>query len=439
MNNPESSQQPNNTRQSVDYLLIGGGLASATAAETLRQRDPQSTITIITNDTEFPYHRPPLSKEYLRAEIEADGIYGQGGVYVQLPEWYQFQNIEVRHNTSVTDLDTTAKVATLSDGQTIHYGMALLATGGRPRRLSVPGADLLGVYALRTLADAHSLREKVVAGQHVVIVGSGFIGLEVAASFLVKGARVTIVDPLPRVWPNIVSAPISQFIQDQFVFHGATLRYGWNVTGFEAGSSGHVEAVRLSSVEDRSAEEIIRCDLVVIGVGIELNTSLAQSAGLEIDPKHGIVVNEKLETRSAAVFAAGDVAAFPNLRGSRMHFEHWDNAIATGEVAAANMSGDDVVFRHVPYFFSDQFDLSFNMLGVPSSEAEIILRGDMAAKQFTAFYIQDSMLQAALMINDDAQMDLLRQLIAESVTIDNPQDLGDSQFDLVRLQSNQGK
>jgi 3-phenylpropionate/trans-cinnamate dioxygenase ferredoxin reductase subunit len=319
----------------------------------------------------------------------------------------------------------------MDDGQTIHYGMLLLATGGRPRVLDVPGADLPGVQVLRTLDQADIIREALAPGQRVVVVGAGFIGMETAASAIQKGCQVTIVELFPRAWPQMVSPEVSRFFEQQFSDRGATLRYGFTVTGFGANKDGGVGTVRIAKADDQSQTEEIPCDLAIVGVGIQLNTELAASAGLAVDPKHGIVVDERLETNSAGVFVAGDVAAYPDPFAGRMHFEHWDNAIASAQVAAANMAGGDEPYRHVPYFFSDQFDLSLNMLGYPTSEAQITLRGDLSARKFTALYVQDGTLRAALMVNDDAQMDLLRDLIATGATVQG--DLADTSRDLASL------
>ncbi|MBA3825746.1 MAG: NAD(P)/FAD-dependent oxidoreductase [Ktedonobacterales bacterium] len=400
--------QPERT---LDYLIIGGGLAGATAAEAIRGRDKNGTILIVTNDTALPYHRPPLSKEYLRAEVNDTGTYGDGGVYVQLPDWYDANGVEVLREVSATGLDAAAKTVTLDDGQVIGFGKLLLATGGSPRTLSIPGAQLAGVQVLRSLADADAIREALAPGQRVVVVGSGFIGLETAASALQKGCTVTIVEPQARAWPNMVSPAVSEFFQSQFTAHGATLRYGYAVVAFGEAQDDRVGAVRIAKGDDMSQTEEIPCDLVIMGVGIQLNTQLAQNGGLTIDPKHGIVVNEQLETAQVGIFAAGDAAAYPDPVLGRMHFEHWDHAIASGQTAGSNMAGGNEPYQHVPYFFSDQFDLSLNMLGYPSADAHITLRGDPSAKKFTALYVQDSTLRAALMVNDDAQMDQLRDLI----------------------------
>lgn len=423
-----------NTERTVDYLLIGGGLAAATAAEEIRKHDAQGSILILTNDSQLPYHRPPLSKEYLRSEIGPDGIYGSGGVYVQLPEWYTEQRVEVLRGVEATALDTRAKTVRLADGRTFGFQMLLLATGGRPRHLNVAGADLPGVHVLRTLAHADAIRVQLTEGKRVAVIGSGFIGLETAASALTRGAQVTIVEPLARAWPTLISPALSGYFQRQFSRRGAVLHYGYSATGFVAGPDGHLAGVRIAPISGTGQAVEIPCDLAIVGIGIQLNTELAASAGLEVDAHHGIVVDERLETRVAGVFAAGDAAAYPDPLGGRMHFEHWDHAIASGQAAGFNMAGGNAPYRHVPYFFSDQFNLSLNMLGYPSSDAQTVIRGDMTKDAFTALYVQNGVLRAALMVNDDAQMDLIRELIAGSAPVPKePQQMAESSFDLVSL------
>lgn len=417
----------------IDYLLIGGGLAAATAAEEIRKKDSKGSIVLVTQEDHIPYHRPPLSKEYLRGEINEDGIYGEGGVYIQLPAWYKEQHIELLEKTEATALDTRARTVQLSNGQTLKFRTLLLATGGRPRPLNLPGGDLPGVYLLRTLDDSNSIREKIGKGKQVVVIGSGFIGLEGAASALTKGAKVTIVEPQERIWPTMVSPEVSQFFQQKFEQQGATLRYGYSAVEFVAGNNGQVAKVRIASVNDKSKTEELPCDFVIAGIGIQLNTELAASGGLEIDKKHGIIVDQHLETKVEDIFAAGDVAAYPDPFAGLMHFEHWDNAIASGQVVGANMVGGDTPYRHIPYFFSDQFDLSINMLGYPSSQAQSVIRGDMSKGAFTALYVERGVLRAAFMVNDDAQMDLLSELIASEAKVQNPQKLADPNFDLSTL------
>jgi 3-phenylpropionate/trans-cinnamate dioxygenase ferredoxin reductase component len=419
----------------VDYLLIGGGLASATAAEEIRKRDPNGSIIIVCKEPQRPYNRPPLSKEYLRGEIGDTGTYGNGGIYVHEPEWYDEQRVELLHGEA-TALDPAAKTVRLADEQTLTYGKLLLATGGRPRALDVPNAELPGIYYLRTVTDSDVIRSELdQPGKHVVVVGSGFIGLETAANSLFRHAQVTIVEPQDRPWPSMLPPALSQYLASQYERRGATLRYQHGVTGFVAGEDGRLAGVEVTPVGDSIATvpETIPCDLAIIGVGILLNSDLAQQAGLEVDPRQGIIVDDHLQTSVPDIYAAGDLAAYPDPVVGRMHFEHWDNAIATGQTVAANMTGGDEVYRHVPYFFSDQFDLAINMLGYPKSTAHVAVRGAPTRDQFSAYFIEDGILRGAMMVNDDAQMDLVRSLIAEAVLVPDSHALLDPEFDLASL------
>ncbi|HEX8995310.1 MAG TPA: FAD-dependent oxidoreductase [Ktedonobacterales bacterium] len=400
------------TRRTVDYLLIGGGLASATAAEEIRKRDAQGSILLVAGEQHLPYHRPPLSKEYLRGDINADGVYGEGGVYVQLPPWYAEHAVEVRTGVGVTLLDTAAKQATLSDGTLVTYGKALIATGGRPRALTIPGANLPGVYMLRTLDDSTAIRDRLsVPGQHVVVIGSGFIGLEAASNALFKGSSVSIVDPTSRVWAGMLTPDLSAYLENEYTSRGATFYLGHAPVEFVAGEDGRLSAVRIAMQEGGAAPLTLPADLAIVGVGIQLNTDLASEAGLNVDPRHGVMVDDHLHASAPDVFAAGDIAAYLDPVMGRFHFEHWDNAIASGQTAGANLAGADEHYQHVPYFFSDQFDLSINMLGYPSPDAEVVIRGDVAQDAFTAIYIRDGAIRAVLMVNDDALMDTWRELI----------------------------
>ena len=399
-------------QQRVEYLLIGGGLASATAAEEIRKRDANGAILIVAAEHHLPYHRPPLSKEYLRGEIGPDGTYGSGGVYAQLPPWYGEQRVEVRQGVGATGLDTDARQVTLSDGSTVSYGAALIATGGRPNTLPLPGAHLPGVFALRTLDDSTAIRQQLnTPARNVVVIGSGFIGLECAANALFKGAHVSIVDPVERVWPGMLTPQLSSYLENEYTSRGATFYLGQSAVEFIAGADGRVGAVRIAQHETGAAPLTLPADVVVVGVGIQLNTDLATEAGLNVDPRHGVMVDDHLRASADDVFAAGDVAAYLDPVMGRFHFEHWDNAIASGQTVAVNMTGGDEAYRHVPYFFSDQFDLSINMLGYPSPDAEVMIRGDMAQDAFTAIFLRDGAIRAALMVNDDAQMDTWRELI----------------------------
>ncbi len=422
-------------RTAVDYLLIGGGLASATAAEEIRKRDAKGSVLIVAAEHHLPYHRPPLSKEYLRGDIGPDGTYGNGGVFAQLPPWYGEQRVAVKQGVGVTRLDTAAKQATLSDGSTVTYGRALLATGGRPRTLPIPGAHLPGIFVLRTLDDSTAIREQLnTPNRNVVVIGSGFIGLEAASNALFKGASVSIIDPVERVWPGMLTPGLSAYLENEYTSRGATFYLGHAAAEFIAGADGRVAQVRIAPQEGSAAPLTLPADMVLVGVGIQLNTDLATDASLNVDPHHGVMVDDHLRASAEDVYAAGDVASFLDPVMGRYHFEHWDNAIASGQTAAANMTGGDERYQHVPYFFSDQFDLSINMLGYPSPDAEVIIRGDPQQDAFTAVYIRDGAIRAALMVNDDAQMDTWRELIETSARPpDDREQLASSFFDPASL------
>ncbi len=419
----------------VDYLLIGGGLASATAAEEIRKRDASGSILIVASERHAPYHRPPLSKEYLRGEIEPDGTYGAGGVYVQLPPWYGEQRVETLQGAPVSRLDTAAKTATLANGEIIGYGKALIATGGRARALNIPGATLPGVMTLRTLDDATAIRERLATpGLRVVVIGSGFIGLEAASNALFKGAAsVTIVDLVKRAWPGMLTDDLSAWLQGEFMARGASFYFDHAPSAFIAGPDGRVAAVRITASDGSGSPLDLPADLALVGVGIQLNTEVASASGINVDPRHGVMVDNHLHTSAPDVWAAGDIAAYPDPVMGRFHFEHWDNAISSGQTAAANMTGGDECYTHVPYFFSDQFDLALNMLGYPSPDAEVTIRSHMASHAFTAVFVRDGVIRAALMVNDDAQMDAWRDAIAAGAKAPDSETLASSDFDPATL------
>lgn len=421
----------------VDYLIVGGGVAGATAAEEIRSRDARGSVVLVTNEVEYPYHRPPLSKEFLRGEIGTEGEYGSGGVQVQRQEWYRERHIEVLRGVAAAGLETQSHLVLLVNGSTLRYRRLLLATGGTPMRPAVPGADLRGVYTLRTLEDADAIRaELLVPNRRLVVIGARFIGLETAASAIQKGAHVTVVDNRGRVWPDLVPPMLSDYIQRIFQAHGATLRYGYAPAGMLAGAGGRVAAVRIAPTWRSKTYEDIPCDFVIVGMGIELDTQLADAAGIHTEPGRGILVNDLLETSAPDVFAAGDAITYPDAVTGWMHFEHWDHAIASAKTAAHNMLGAREPYTHVPYFFSDLFDLSINMVGYPlsSPSVDLVIRGNPTANRFTALYLDRGRLRAALMVNDDAHLDLLRDLIAaQAPLLVDARTLANPSFDLTIL------
>ncbi len=419
----------------VDYLLLGGGLAAATAAEALRQRDRAGSIIIVSGDAAYPYHRPPLSKEYFRGEIGTEGTYGTGGIYVQPLDWYESQHVEVLRGVNAAALDAESRSVLLANGTTLRYRALLLATGGRARRLTIPGAHLPGVHTLRSLADADALRAELSEpGRRLVVIGSRFIGLEVAASAIMKGAHVTLVDSTPRLWRGLIPPALSAYFQEYFTVHGAIFCLGHVPIALLPGADGRVGAVRIAPAQGGSTWEDIFCDVVVVGTGIDLNTELAAEAELALGQRRAVLVDDRMQTSVPEIFAAGDIVTYPDTLAGWMHFEHWDHAMASGQAAAANMTGETEFYRHVPYYFSDQFDLAINMLGYPFPNAQVVLRGSLANNTFSAFYVYDNRLVAALLVNDASQLDLLRDLIAAGSQVPgNPLVLGDPGFDLASL------
>lgn len=421
----------------VDYLIVGGGLAGATAAEEIRQRDAHASVVLVSSEVEYPYHRPPLSKEFLRGEIGTEGEYGAGGVQVRRPEWYRERTIEVLRGTAAVTLETQAHTVLLVNGRMLRYRRLLLATGGVPVRPAVPGAELRGVYTLRTLADADAIRaELMVSNRRVVVIGARFIGLETAASALRCGAQVVVVDNRARAWLDLAPPSFSDYIQRVFTAHGAALRFGHAPVAFLPGLNGRVAGVRIAPVLGNGPFEDIPCDVVILGMGIALETQLTDSAGIHTEPGRGIRVTERLETSASDVFAAGDIITYPDAVTGWMHFEHWDHAIASAKTAAHNMLGAHEAYTYTPYFFSDLFNLSLNMVGYPTPSAALVVRGNPATNCFTALYLDRDRgrLRAALMVNDDARLDLLRDLIAQQATFTGDvRTLADPRFDLATL------
>jgi 3-phenylpropionate/trans-cinnamate dioxygenase ferredoxin reductase subunit len=378
-----------------DILIVGGGLAGAVAAESYRKAGGTENVTIISADSDLPVHRPPLSKEYLRGDEAVEKV------YVHPADFYRDQGIEVRLATRVDSIDREARHVVLSDGERVPYGTLVLATGARPRRLPVPGGDLPGVFYLRSLRSSEELREAYAGAERAVIVGAGFIGIEVAATLTQRGIACTVVEMAPRVWPAIVPPVVSDFVQSYFSERGVDFRLGAGVQAVEG--KDRAERVVLATGETLSA------DFVVAGVGAVLNTQLAESAGLEVE--RGVVVDEYFRTSDPAIYAIGDIASFPDPVGGRMHAEHWDNALNQGRALGETLAGNGTPFRHVAYFFSDLFDLSLNMVGYPTGWDDVIVRGDPAEDRFTTVYVKDGVARAALMINDDAHFDAWTRLV----------------------------
>jgi 3-phenylpropionate/trans-cinnamate dioxygenase ferredoxin reductase component len=386
------------------HVIVGASLAGAKAAETLRQEGFEGRLVLIGAESERPYERPPLSKDYLRGEA------GREKVYVHDEGFYAEHDIELRLGREAVDLDTSAGELELDGGERLRYDRLLLATGAEPRLLDIPGADLGGVLYLRSVQDSDALRERLDRGGAVVVVGAGWIGAEVAASARQRGLEVTVLEPASVPLERVLGAEVGAIYRDIHSDHGTRMLMGTGVEAFEG--DGAIERVRTS--DGRTLE----CDFVVVGVGVQPRTQLAAQAGLDAD--NGILADEYLETSAPGVFAAGDVAnAHHPFYGDRIRVEHWANALNQGPVAARNMLGHGLPYERLPYFFSDQFDVGMEYSGFAREWDRVVFRGDPATREFIAFWLVGDRVVAGMNVNVWDVNDAVQQLIRERAAVDD--------------------
>jgi 3-phenylpropionate/trans-cinnamate dioxygenase ferredoxin reductase component len=362
------------------FVIAGGGLAAARAAEALRDEGFDGRVVIAGQEPHRPYERPPLSKDYLRGAAERTKI------FVHDAGWYDAHDVELRLGTAVTGLDRSAHQVVLSDGTRLRYDKLLLATGATPRRLTVAGAGREFVHHLRTVEDSERLRATLSGAGRVAIVGAGWIGLECAAAARAAGVEVTVLEaerlPLLRALGPRVAGVFAALHRD----HGVDLRLGVQVT--EITPSG----VRLADGTHVGA------DAVIVGVGVTPNTYLATSAGLAVE--NGVLVGPDLRTSDPDVYAAGDVAnAHHPLLGTRVRVEHWANALNQPAVAARGMLGRTAVYDRLPYFYTDQYDLGMEYSGHARPGADVVIRGDLESRRFIAFWLNEEKVTAAMNVN----------------------------------------
>jgi len=359
------------------HVIVGASLAGAKAAEALRAEGFDGRIVLIGEESERPYERPPLSKDYLLGKAERETM------YVHPQEWYPEHDVDLRLGVAVTSIDRAAHEVSLADGSRTGYAKLLLATGSSPRRLPVPGDDLDGVFYLRRVGDSDRIKAAFQEASRVVVTGAGWIGLETAAAARAAGAEVTVLEvaelPLQRVLGRQVAQVFAALHRD----NGVDLRGGVQVTEI-TGSGGKADGVRLADGGHVGA------DMVIVGVGITPNCDLASAAGLEID--NGIWVNAQLRSSDPDIFAAGDVAnAFHPLLGKHIRVEHWANALNQPQTAAKSMLGQDAAYDLVPYFYTDQYDLGMEYAGYvePDDYDQVVFRGDVEGREFIAFWLGD--------------------------------------------------
>jgi 3-phenylpropionate/trans-cinnamate dioxygenase ferredoxin reductase component len=364
------------------FVIVGAGLTGAKAAETLRAEGFDGRLLLLGQEDERPYERPPLSKAYLRGEADPASL------YVHDEGFYAANDIELRTSTAVRSIDPAGRRLELASGERIGYDRLLLATGAAPRRLPLPGSDLAGVHYLRSRRDADSLAAAAAHAEQVVVVGTGWIGSEAAASLRQLGRDVTLVGPDTAPLARVLGPEVAAVYRDLHADHGVGLVLGARVAAFRG--HGRVEAV----VTDHG--DTIEGDLVLVGAGAVPGTGLAEAAGLPVG--NGVLVNEELEAVGAAgVYAAGDVAAAWHPRYQRhLRVEHWANALNQGPVAARNMLGVPTAYARLPYFYSDQYDLGMEYSGFADSWDEVVVRGDLGARAFIAFWLKDQRVVAGM-------------------------------------------
>jgi NADPH-dependent 2,4-dienoyl-CoA reductase/sulfur reductase-like enzyme len=374
--------------KSIKYLLIGGGLACSQAAKQLREVDPESRIALVGEEPYVPYDRPPLSKEFLREEKPRDALFFDPEPY------FHEQGVDLVLGVAAQQLDLANKTATLGNGDTIAFEKALIATGGRPVRLKVPGADLRGVHYLRTLDDSTAIAAEAGRGTRAVLIGAGFIGMEVAASLTQRGVHVTVIEAQPHIWPRFADATLARFFQDYCAQRGVTFITNDLVAEIRGKS-------RPTAVITRSGKELL-CDLVGIAVGIVPNVELAQQAGLAIN--NGVIVNEYLQSSHPDVYAAGDVANYADpVFGKRRRVEHWGHAEYCGQLAGQNMAGARNRYDLLTYVWSDIFNLHLEFAGDESEHDQVLLRGRFEDQAFTVLYLKRHALTAYFAINTGAK------------------------------------
>ena len=408
-----SSPSPTSTEH-AEYVFIGGGLTNATAAKTLREKDTNGRIVIVSAESHVPYHRPPLSKEYLRGKADfADA-------QIAPAEDYASQKIELRLGVRATEIDVKNRSVTLDNGDILTFDKLCLATGASAKPLDpekTPGADAYNVLKLRTVGDSDRLREHLRPDARVVVLGAGYIGMEVAAVARQKGLDVTVIDTNEHPWSKNTSPLFGDFLRRYYEAQGVRFLLKDSVAVINKDASGNATSVLTKS------NVTIPCDFVVAGVGARLNLDLAQKAGLKTDEKDGVAVNEFLETETEGIYAAGDIACFDDpVLGKSWHVEHWQNAEWHGQIVGTNMAaktpGERIAYDHIPYFFSDEFDLHMTLRGDPQAGKTSFIVGstDVTTDRFLELYLrEDGTLAMGLLIskNEDetATSDLLEKLI----------------------------
>ena len=395
-------------------VIIGAGQAAGQAAASLRQEGYEGAITIIGDEKQAPYQRPPLSKAYLSGEIGLDRV------LVRPDKFYEDKNVDLHTSARVEKIDPAAKTVTTEAGEAYDYEKLLIATGSRPRILNITGSDLAGIHYLRTVDDVDAIREAMGGAKSICIVGGGYIGLEVAAVARKAGLDVTVLEMEDRILQRVTTPEMSTYYHELHSGRGVNIMVNTMVSGFEG--DGSVSAVICGDTK-------VNADLVIVGIGNVPNVELAEAAGLDCD--NGIVVDDHCRTSDPDIYAAGDCTNHPNpLLDRRLRLESVPNAMEQARVACTNMLGGDKVYAAIPWFWSDQYELKLQMVGFSADGDSSVVRGDKAANEFAVFYLSDGKVVAVDAVNSPREFMVCKQLYGKAV---DSADLANPEFELKTL------
>jgi len=384
------------------FIIIGGGQAAAQAVQTLRQKKFDGTITLIGEEGHEPYQRPPLSKKYLTGELAAERL------KLRPASFYPEREITMELGVHAAEIDAAFHRVRLEDGRILEYDGLMLSTGSRVRRLDISGCELAGIHYLRTLADADAIRTELIPGRKLVVVGAGYIGLEIASIAAKLGLEVTVFEAAPRVMARVVCKEVSQFYEDYHSAKGVEILCGTGVSAFQGGD--HVTAVRTST------GQLHPCDIVVVGVGIKPVVELASEIGLHCED--GIHVDEYARTSDPCIVAAGDCTNHPNVfTGRSIRLESVHNAIEQAKTAALSLLGEAQSYQQVPWFWSDQYDLKLQIAGLSGDHDEIAIRGHPKSNSFSACYLRDRRLIAIDAVNAPQDFIFGKKIIAAETKV----------------------
>lgn len=387
-------------------VIVGGGLAGAKTAEALRVHGFSGEVILLAAEPHLPYERPPLSKGYLAGDASFDEA------VVHPEHWYHDNNIDLRRGTRATAIDAASHRVHLGDDTTIGYDKLVLATGAQPRRLPLPGADARGVHYLRTREDSDAIRSRFGDGKRLIVVGGGWIGLEVAAAARGAGTHVTILEAAELPLLAVLGPELAQVFADLHSANGVELRLGARIEAITA-EHGAATGVRLTG------DTTVEADAIVVGVGVAPDLALAELAGLELD--NGVLVNASLRSSDPDIYAVGDIANHDHpVLGHRVRVEHWATALNQPAAAAASLLGEAVTYTDLPYFFSDQYDLGMEYVGHAPKDSydQVVVRGDLAKREFVAFWLADGRIKAAMNVNVWDVIDQIKPLIAGAKQVD---------------------